>query len=109
VISIKLARDKPVELGKVLFQVARRSMLTGSFLQVEERDIAYVAVGQRGQLTLSGIPDQLMDFTLTADYAGFDPRRTGATSSGSRHIFSMRPKRVRPGMEGLGKGRNRRA
>jgi multidrug resistance efflux pump len=70
----------PVELGKVLFQVAPLDAYR-VILQVEERDIAYVAVGQGGQLTLSGIPDQLMDFTLT-QITPVSTTRRGATSSG---------------------------
>jgi hypothetical protein len=91
----------PVELGKVLFQVAPLDAYR-VILQVEERDIAHVAVGQQGQLTLSGIPDQLMDFTLTQ----ITPV---STTQEGRNFFRVEAhllnasERVRPGMEGLGK------
>ena len=91
----------PVEQGKVLFQIAPLDAYR-VILQVEERDIAYVATGQRGELTLSGIPDELMDFTLTQ----ITPV---STSLDGRNYFRVEAhllnasERVRPGMEGLGK------
>jgi hypothetical protein len=91
----------PVEQGKVLFQIAPLDAYR-VILQVEERDIAHVATGQRGELTLSGIPDQLMDFTLTQ----ITPV---STSLDGRNYFRVEAhllnasERVRPGMEGLGK------
>ena len=53
----------PVELGKVLFQIAPLDAYR-VILQVEERDIAYLQVGQPGELTLSGIPNGYMDFSV---------------------------------------------
>lgn len=91
----------PVEQGKVLFQVAPLDAYR-VILQVEERDVAHVAVGQRGELTLSGIPDKIMDFTLTQ----ITPV---STSLEGRNYFRVEAhlanasERVRPGMEGLGK------
>jgi Barrel-sandwich domain of CusB or HlyD membrane-fusion/GAF domain len=91
----------PVEQGKMLFQVAPLDAYR-VILQVEERDIAHVAVDQRGELTLSGIPDKIMDFTLTQ----ITPV---STSLEGRNYFRVEAhlanasERVRPGMEGLGK------
>jgi hypothetical protein len=91
----------PVELGKTLFQIAPLDAYR-VILQVEERDIAYVSLGQRGALTLSGIPDRLMNFTLTQ----ITPV---STTQDGRNFFRVEAKlldaseQVRPGMEGLGK------
>ena len=53
----------PVEHGKVLFQIAPLDAYR-VILQVDERDIAYLQVGQPGELTLSGMPNEYMDFTV---------------------------------------------
>jgi multidrug efflux pump subunit AcrA (membrane-fusion protein) len=91
----------PVELGKVLFQIAPLDDYR-VILQVEERDIAHLVTGQRGELTLAGIPNQHMDFSVeqitpvSTSQEGRNYFRVEA------HLFSP-SERVRPGMEGVGK------
>jgi multidrug resistance efflux pump len=91
----------PVELGKVLFQIAPLDSYR-VILQVEERDIAYVKVGQPGELTLSGIPHQHMDFSV-------EQITPVSTAQDGRNYFRVEARmqtpseRVRPGMEGVGK------
>jgi multidrug efflux pump subunit AcrA (membrane-fusion protein) len=91
----------PVELGKVLFQIAPLDSYR-VILQVEERDIAYVKVGQPGELTLSGMPHQHMDFSV-------EQITPVSTAQDGRNYFRVEARlqapseRVRPGMEGVGK------
>jgi multidrug efflux pump subunit AcrA (membrane-fusion protein) len=105
VVSGDLSRliGTPVEQGKLLFEVAP---LEGYrvVLQVDDRDIARVAVGQGGELVLSGLPDKVLPFTLTTVMPVSMPQD-------GRNVFrveaSVHPgpgaERLRPGMEGVGK------
>ena len=91
----------PVELGKLLFEVAP---LEGYrvVLQVDDRDIARLALGQRGELVLSSLPDRTLPFTVSA----ITPV---AAQVDGRNVFRVEaqvdgnPPRLRPGMEGVGK------
>ena len=91
----------PVEQGKLLFEVAP---LQGYrvVLQVDDRDIAWLALGQRGELVLSSLPDQVLPITLSA----ITPV---ATQIDGRNVFRVeaavegQTTRLRPGMEGVGK------
>src|SRR6266568_2915702 len=91
----------PVEQGKMLFQVAPLDSYR-VILQVEERDLVHVKVGQQGELTLSGLPNQQMDFTL-------EQMTPVSTAQDGRNFFRVEARlqnpseRVRPGMEGVGK------
>ena len=91
----------PVELGKVLFQIAPLDAYR-VILQVEERDIAQLKVGQQGELTLSGIPNHYMGFSvqqITPVTTAQDGRNYFRVEA---HLHSP-SNRVRPGMEGVGK------
>ena len=92
----------PVEQGKLLFEVAP---LAGYrvVLQVDDRDIARIATGQRGALVLSSLPDQILPFTVHTV-------TPVATQHDGRNVFRVeaqiddgRAARLRPGMEGIGK------
>jgi multidrug resistance efflux pump len=91
----------PVELGKLLFQIAPLDSYR-IILQVEERDIAQLAIGQQGELTLSGILSQRMDFSV-------EQIMPVSTAQEGRNVFRVEARlqspseRVRPGMEGVGK------
>ena len=91
----------PVEQGKVLFQIAPLSAYR-VILEVDERDIAQLHVGQTGELALSGIPGERLRFavkTLTPV----------STAQDGRNYFRVEAQlddasaRLRPGMEGVGK------
>jgi hypothetical protein len=91
----------PVELGKLLFEVAP---LAGYrvVLQVDDRDIAHLALAQRGELVLSSLPDRALPFTVSA----ITPV---ATQVDGRNVFRVEAlidgsvAALRPGMEGVGK------
>jgi len=91
----------PVEQGKLLFQIAPLSAYR-VILEVDERDIAHVQVGQAGELALSGIPDQALRFSVKQ----ITPV---STAQDGRNYFRVEAQladasaRLRPGMEGVGK------
>jgi RND family efflux transporter MFP subunit len=91
----------PVEQGKVLFQIAPLDTYR-VILEVDERDIAHIRVGQQGELALSGIPDQKLHFAVKQ----ITP---ASTAQEGRNYFRVEAQldntsaRLRPGMEGVGK------
>lgn len=90
-----------VEQGEVLFEVAPLDDYR-VILKVDERRIADVAVGQRGGLLLSALPQQKYLFSITkitpmtTAEDGRNYFRVEATLDGS-------DEHLRPGMEGVGK------
>jgi RND family efflux transporter MFP subunit len=91
----------PVERGEVLFEVAPLDRYR-IILEVDERAISDVYVGRPGELTLSAIPDESLPLRV-------ERITPVATSEDSRNFFRVEahlekaPKRLRPGMEGVGK------
>jgi RND family efflux transporter MFP subunit len=91
----------PVQQGTLLFEVAP---LEGYrvILQVDDRDIARLARGQRGELVLSSLPDRSLPFTVSTV-------TPVATQVDGRNVFRVEAmvdgevERLRPGMEGVGK------
>lgn len=95
------ALGSPVERGDVLFELAS---LEGYriILEVDERDISDVAVGHRGRLALSALPDRPMPLVVQ--------RITPLTTSeDGRNYFRVEAvleepaESLRPGMEGIAK------
>ncbi|HMA88401.1 MAG TPA: HlyD family efflux transporter periplasmic adaptor subunit [Burkholderiales bacterium] len=91
----------PVEQGKVLFQVAPLDAYR-VILEVDERDIASVRVGQPGELALSGMPAHPMHLIVKQ-------LTPVSTAQDGRNYFRVEAKlddpsaHLRPGMEGVGK------
>lgn len=91
----------PVEQGQVLFEVAPLDAYR-VILQVDEGDIADVAVGQRGHLLLSGFPTERLPLTV-------EKLTPVSTAREGRNFFRVEaqlettPVQLRPGMEGVGK------
>ena len=91
----------PVEQGKVLFEVAPLDAYR-VILNVDERDIADVALGQPGELVLAGMPYERLPFTVR----NITPV---STAQDGRNFFRVEAQldgadvRLRPGMEGVGK------
>ena len=92
----------PVERGQVLFEIAPRDDYRVA-LQIDERDIAQVALGQHGELTVASIPGKRFAFTVSK----ITPVNT---AKDGRNFFRVEASlaqppgpRLRPGMEGVGK------
>lgn len=91
----------PVEQGQVLFEVAPLDSYR-VILQVDERDITEVKMGQRGNLVLPSLPGEVFPLQISA----ITPV---STAKEGRNYFRVEArldkvsKRLRPGMEGVGK------
>ena len=91
----------PVERGQVLFEIAPLDAYR-VVLQVDERDIADVTVGQRGQIVLAANPSDPIGFSV-------EKLTPVSTAREGRNYFRVEarldrtPERLRPGMEGVGK------
>jgi biotin carboxyl carrier protein len=91
----------PVEAGKTLFEVAPLSSYR-IILQVDEREIRHVQVGQRGRLVITGIAEDPLAFEV----AKVTPVATAKDGKNFFRIEARLPAgspRLRPGMEGVGK------
>jgi biotin carboxyl carrier protein len=92
----------PVEAGRLLFEVAP---LQGYrvMMQVDDREITRIALEQRGELVLSGMPDTRLAITvkrITPVATQRDGRNVFAVEAG---IEGAAPTGLRPGMEGVAK------
>ena len=91
----------PVEQGDTLFEVAPLDTYR-IILQVDERDISYVAIGQHGRLLLSAMPNDPLPFEVTKV-------TPVSTAEEGRNYFRVEARvtstheHMRPGMEGVGK------
>ncbi|WP_447979412.1 efflux RND transporter periplasmic adaptor subunit [Candidatus Nitrospira bockiana] len=91
----------PVEQGQVLFEVAPLDSYR-VVLEVDERDVAAVKVGQRGQVTLAAMPGEAFGFAVTT-IMPVSTARDGRNYFRVEGRFETTPPRVRPAMEGVGK------
>jgi RND family efflux transporter MFP subunit len=91
----------PVERGQVLFEVAPLDAYR-VIVQVDERDIGEIVVGQRGELALPSMPGQIFPLAISK----ITPV---STAKEGRNYFRVEAElenpspRLRPGMEGIGK------
>jgi multidrug resistance efflux pump len=91
----------PIERGKVLFEVAPLDQYR-VVLQIDERDIGYVNVGQKGRLALAGLPGRLLPLRVSKV-------TPVAAAEEGRNFFRVEAHledvglTLRPGMEGVGK------
>ncbi len=91
----------PVEKGKVLFEVAPADQYR-LVVQVDERDVADVKVGQRGTLLLSAFPHDPLAFSVQK-VTPVSEAKEGRNFFRIEAQFDQPPPRLRPGMEGVGK------
>ena len=96
------ALGAPLERGQVLFEIAPLDDYR-VVLQVDERDIAGVEVGQRGDLVLSSMPQN----TFPVEVRKVTPVSTAKEGRNSFRVeaglVSKPGARLRPGMEGIAK------
>jgi RND family efflux transporter MFP subunit len=91
----------PVERGQELFQIAPLDAYRVIF-EVDERDITEIAAGQKSELMLPSIPGETFAFVV-------DKITPVSTAREGRNYFRIEgrmeqgSKRLRPGMEGIGK------
>ena len=91
----------PVERGQTLFEVAPLKAFR-VILQVDERDLADVQTGQKGELTVTSMPEDRFACTVTKITA------VNVAEEG-RNVFRVEARldeglgQLRPGMEGVGK------
>lgn len=90
-----------VRKGQTLFEIAPLDAYR-VVLQVEESDIAHVAVGQEGELMVAALPGATFPFRVSL----VTPVAT--TAEGRNHFrveatLALPTERLRPGMEGIGK------
>ena len=91
----------PVERGQVLFEVAPLDAYR-VIVQVDERDIGEIVVGQRGELALPSMPGEIFPLAV----GKITPV---STAKEGRNYFRVEAQlenpspRLRPGMEGIGK------
>lgn len=91
----------PVEEGKVLFEIAPLDTYR-LVLQVDERDIGPIAVGQKGHLMLSSLPGETVDFTVEKITPVSTPK-DGRNSFRVEARLATASAQLRPAMEGVGK------
>jgi hypothetical protein len=90
-----------VERGQVLFEVAPLEAYR-LILHVDERDIAYATVGQRGQLLLAAAPESPQPFVVSK-ITPISTAREGRNYFRVEATLDETPDSLRPGMEGVGK------
>lgn len=91
----------PVEKGKVLYEIAPLDSYR-VVLEVDERDIADVQVGQRGHLLLSAFPSDAVDVTV-AKVTPVSMAKEGRNFFRIEAALDQPHDRLRPAMEGAGK------
>jgi len=99
--DLSQAIGSPVERGQVLFEIAPLAAYR-VVLQVDERDVSDVKVGQAGQLLLAAAPSEPLVFSV-------EKITPVSTAREGRNYFRVEAKlqggaeRLRPGMEGVAK------
>lgn len=92
----------PVERGQVLFEIAPLDAYRVA-LQVDERDIAYVVAGQRGELTIASLPGERFGITVKT-VTPVNTAREGRNYFKVEAVLDAEAAaRLRPGMQGVAK------
>jgi RND family efflux transporter MFP subunit len=91
----------PVARGDLLFEVAPLDEYR-PVLEVDERDIDEVAVGQKGQLVFSAFPDAPVGFSVEK-ITPVSSAKEGRNTFRVEARLDQTPERLRPGMEGVAK------
>lgn len=99
--DLSQALGSPVSMGDILFEVAPLDSYR-IVVQVDERDIANVKVGQTAVLRLSALPEETFDFTVDA-LTPVASTAEGLNRFRVEGILASVDPRMRPGMEGVAK------
>ena len=91
----------PVEQGQVLFEVTPLDDYR-VIVEVDERDIAVIEVGQSGELVLSALPDESFPFFIET-ITPVTTAKEGRNYFRVEGFLEQAPVLLRPGMEGVGK------
>jgi multidrug resistance efflux pump len=91
----------PIQRGDVLFEIAPLDAYR-IVLQVDERNVADVAIGRGGHLVLSAFPTDPLPFTVEK-LTPVSTAREGRNYFRVEARLASTPGRLRPGMEGVGK------
>ena len=91
----------PVEKGKALFEIAPLNSYR-LIVQVDERDVRYISVGQSGTVALAGMPGDPLPMTLSK-ITPVTVAEEGRNSFRVEARLSELGLHLRPGMEGVAK------
>jgi len=91
----------PVETGKKLFEIAPLQSYR-IILQVDEREIRHIRIGQPGRLVMTGMAGEAMDFRV-AKVTPVASAQEGRNFFRVEAALAEASPRLRPGMEGIGK------
>jgi hypothetical protein len=91
----------PVEQGKKLFEVAPLHAYR-VILQVDEKEVRHVRVGQAGKAMIAGIASDPISFSVSK-VTPIATAQDGRNYFRVEAQFKQAPPRLRPGMEGVGK------
>jgi RND family efflux transporter MFP subunit len=91
----------PVERGQVLFEVAPLDAYR-VIIEVDERDIADIAVGQKSELIFPSLPGESFPFTV-GKITPVTTAKEGRNTFRVEGRIEKVSQRLRPGMEGVGK------
>ena len=99
--DLNQALGSPVKRGEVLYEISPTDDYR-VVLKVNERDIGLVSLGQRGQLKLSGIPDQTIAITIHR-LMSISVSEEGHNYFRVEAVMDNHSDLMRPGMEGNSK------
>ena len=91
----------PVERGQVLFEVAPLDEYR-VIIEVDERDIAQIQVGQKSEMLFASIPGETFPFVVQT-ITPVTTSREGRSYFRVEGRMEKTSERLRPGMEGVGK------
>ncbi len=91
----------PVLRGDLLFQIAPLNEYQ-VVMQVSDRDIAGLAAGQSGEMTLSALPSQSVRFTVSG-ISSMAPDEASEPTFRVEATLNSKLQSLRPGMQGIAK------
>ncbi len=99
--DISQSLGAPVERGQELFKIAPLEEYR-VILEIDEREISEIKVGQKGELVLSGVVEKHLPFDVTK-VTPVSEVKEGGNFFRVEAQLNDHPEFLRPGMEGVGK------